>query len=84
MKNLDSALAQQAQTRPQEVFRVLVRVQGDLDARQGQLEVCDFTVTRRLRLIHGFAASAKGETLLRATEEDWIISIEPDAQVHTM
>lgn len=78
------ALAEQASANPEESFRVIVRVEGDMDARQGELEAADFAITRRLRLIHGFGALAAGNTILRATTKDWIVSIEPDGTVHTM
>ncbi len=81
MKNLDPLLARAAQENPHESFQVIVRVEGDLDTRQGQLEQCGFCITRRSRLIHGFGASAQGEAVLRATNEDWVISIERDIEM---
>lgn len=84
MSKTDPTLAQEAKARPDDTFRVIVRVHGDLDARQGQLEELSFTITRRLRLIHGFAGTATGATVQRVLDEEWIISVEPDSEVHTM
>jgi hypothetical protein len=84
MLNIDPTLARAAQENPQELFRVIVRVEGDLDARQGQLEECGFSITRRSRLIHGFGAHAQGKAVLRLTEVDWVLSIERDIEMRTM
>lgn len=84
MCQIDPALAELAQTHPHETFRVLVRVQGDMDIRHGQLEAEGFTINRRSRLIHGFAATANGAAIQRVLPEEWVISIEQDGTVHTM
>lgn len=84
MAKLDPSLERQARANPTITLRVILRVQGDMDARQGQLEEYGFIITRRLRIIHGYAASAPGHTLLRVTDEEWIISIEPDAEMRIM
>lgn len=84
MMNVTPALAEQAQENPQATFRVIVRVEGDMDARQEQLQEMGFAISRRLRLIRGFGATATGECLTNARNDDWIVSIEPDSQVHTL
>lgn len=84
MPNVDSTLLQEAKVKPQDIFRVIVRVQGDLDARQGQLEAVGFIIIRRLRLVNGYSASASGAAIHRVIDEEWIISVERDVQVHTM
>ena len=84
MPSLDSNLQAQIQANPAATYHVIVRVQGDMDARQTQLEQNGFSITRRLRLIRGFAATAQGANLNTISAQDWIVSIEPDLQVHTM
>lgn len=84
MSKLDPALARQVRENPDTPLRVIVRVQGDMDARQEQLEANGFTITRRLRLIHGYAATVTGTTLQCITGEEWILAIEPDAEMRTM
>lgn len=84
MSKLDSALQQEAAGHPEETFRVIVRVEGDVPDPQQELEKCGFSITRQLRLIRGFGASAAGATLLKAADETWIVSIEPDGQVYAM
>ena len=84
MPNVDSALLQEAQVKPQDTFRVIVRVQGDLDARQGQLEAVGFSIIRHLRLVHGYSATASGAAIHSVKDEEWILSVERDAEVKTM
>lgn len=84
MANSDPILAQETKDNPEQTFRVIVRVQGDVDARQVQLEVGGFTITRRLRLIRGFAATATGACVQNAMGEEWIESIERDGEMRTM
>jgi hypothetical protein len=84
MTKIESGLKTGAKANPDESFRVIVRVEGDLSALQEQLEALGFNVTRRLRLIRGFGATAKGADIVKASDEEWILSIEPDGEVHTM
>lgn len=84
MATIEPSLARQTRAKPKEVYRVIVRVQGDLDERQAQMQALGFTIVRRLKLIGGYSASAAGACIRRASRHAWIISIEPDAQVHTM
>lgn len=84
MCQIDHAFAEQVKANPTETFRVILRVEGDMDAREEQLQEQGFTITRRSRLIHGYAASATGAAIQRAAKEEWVVSIEPDGTVHTM
>jgi hypothetical protein len=84
MERIDPTLEQAAKAAPQDELRLIVRVQGDMDTRQGQLEAAGFIIRRRMRLIHGFGGTASGAALLRALGEEWVISIERDGYVHTM
>lgn len=84
MATIDPSLARQASADPRLVFRVIVRVEGDLDARQEQLENLGFTISRRLKLIRGFSSTAPGTCIKRAQKQEWIISIEPDGELWTM
>lgn len=84
MATIEPSLARQTRARPKEVCRVIVRVQGDLDGRQAQLQALGFTIVRKLKLIGGYSASAPGVCIRRAARHAWIISIEPDAQMQTM
>jgi hypothetical protein len=80
----DPILKKQVTDQPDETYNVIVRVEGDLDTRQQQLEADGLQITRRLRLIRGFAATAPGTAVQKAAAEDFIVSIERDQQVHTM
>lgn len=81
---IDPAFAELARTHPHKTFRVIVRVEGDMNLRHEQLEAEGFTITRHSRLIHGFAAAATGAAIQRVLPEEWVISIEQDGTVHTL
>lgn len=84
MAKIDPALEKELKSKPKANFDVIVRVQGDLGARQAELETLGLRIRQRLRLVKGFGATGAGSTLVRVLEVDWIISIEPDKTVHTM
>src|SRR5437868_6931292 len=81
---VDSTLVEAVKSKPEEIFQLIVRVEGDLDERQGQLEEDGFVITRRLRLIRGFAATAQGTDVDKVMDVEWIVSLELDQPVHTM
>jgi len=84
MPQVDPDLEKQVESNPDETFHLIVRVDGDLDLRQGQLEADGFTIKRRLRLIRGFAAAARGCDVLMVMQETWVVAIEEDRPVTTM
>lgn len=84
MSNVDPTLAQEIRQHPDETFRVIVRVEGDMSTRQGQLEEIGFMISRVLRLVHGFGASVTGTCAQKAVDEEWVISIEPDGEVRAL
>ncbi|MBI4672880.1 MAG: hypothetical protein HY741_14595 [Chloroflexi bacterium] len=84
MAKIASDLQMQARANPSATFQIIVRVQGDMDARQAQLEAEGLTITRRSWLIHGFAASATGAWIESATDKEWIVSVERDAEIRAI
>lgn len=84
MPAIEPSLARQTRDKPKEVYRIIVRVEGDMDTRQAQLVTLGFTIGRRLKLIRGFGATAPGTCIKRAQKQAWIISIEPDGEMRTM
>lgn len=84
MPQVDPDLEKQVESNPDDTFHLIVRVDGDLDVREEQLQADGFTIKRRLRLIRGFAAAARGCDVLSALQETWIVAIEEDRQVTTM
>jgi hypothetical protein len=84
MKNVEPTLLKDVLAKPHYTFRVIVRVQGDLAVRQEQLEAVGFSITRPLRLVHGYSATAPGTAIQRARGEEWILSIEGDGEMWTM
>ena len=84
MSKLDATLAKEIQNHPRANFRVIVRVQGDLATRHAELQELGFAISRTLRLIRGFGATATGARVQDACEKEWIVSIEPDGEMRTM
>lgn len=81
MAQINSELMAAACAKPAATFRVIIRVEGDMDARRAQLESEGLTITRRLGLVHGFAATAAGAWIQQAADKPWIVSIERDAEI---
>ncbi len=84
MAQIPPDLQQKIQSNPEAPQNVLVRVNGDLDALQPQLEANGFHIRRRLSLIRGFASTAPGTSIRQLAAEPWVTSIEEDQHVHTM
>ena len=84
MTQLSSGLQHKIAADPGASHNVIIRVDGDLDARQQQLEASGFRIRRKLGLIKGFAATASGTALHQVAGQPWVTSIEEDQQVHTM
>lgn len=81
MAQINSELMAAARAKSTATFRVIVRVEGDMDARRAQLESDGLTISRRLSLIHGFAATATGAWIQQAADKPWILSVERDAEI---
>ncbi len=84
MAHLASGLEQKIAANPGAPQNVIIRVDGDLDARQQQLAASGFQIRRKLALIKGLAATASGSAIRQMANQPWVTSIEEDQQVHTM
>lgn len=84
MAHIDPALEEAAHAQPDALLAVIVRVEGDMDACQAELEAGGMKITRRLWLVRGFACTATGSAIASLTAHEWVISIEPDMQMRTM
>lgn len=84
MTTIEPSLARQVEDNPDEVYRVIVRVDGDLDVRRIELQELGFTIDRQLRLVRGFGSTAPGTCIIHASEQAWIISIEPDTEMRAL
>ena len=84
MAQLSAGLEQKIAANPAVSQDVIIRVDGDLDARQQQLEASGWQIRRKLGLIKGFAATASGSSIHQLAAQPWVTSIEEDKQVHTM
>ncbi len=84
MQKIDPALEADARANPSALFQIILRIQGDMDAHQAELETEGFVIARRMWLIQGFAGTAPGTAITLWATYDWIVSIEPDRTVQTM
>jgi hypothetical protein len=84
MAQFAPGLEQKIAANPDAPHNVIVRVDGDLDARQQQLAARGLQIRRKLALIKGFAFTASGSSIRQLAALPWVTSIEEDQQVHTM
>lgn len=84
MAQINPGFEAQVRAEPYALYQIIVRVQGNLDERQTQLKEDGLVITRVLKLVHGFAGTAQGETIKILLNYDWVASIESDKPVHTM
>ena len=84
MAQLAPTLQQKIVSDPDAPQQVIVRVNGNLDARGETLEANGFQIRRKLGLVKGFAATAPGSAISEIARQPWVTSIEEDQQVHTM
>lgn len=83
MPHIGSSLQAKISSDPDEPCDVIVRVNGDMDESQRQLEAAGFQIRRKLGLIRAFATSGPGKKVRRLASEPWVRSIEEDQEIHT-
>jgi len=69
------------QRSPKEVFKLILRVSGDLEETDARLRESGIQVRRRCKLIHGFAIECTGALAEAIAKEPWVTSVEADAPV---
>jgi hypothetical protein len=84
MARIDASYKQQLETDPGQQVAVIIRTKGQADALRAQVSARGLTVTQQYSLIPGLAANGPASAVLKLLDEDWVSSIEPDQNVHTM
>ncbi len=78
---VDSRLLEQWRQRPDQPFRLILRVSAALDQADNWLKARGIQVRRRCKLIQGFAIESTGAQAMGLLEEPWAVSCELDAEV---
>ena len=84
MAEITTNLKKKVESSPKQPQNLIVRVNGDMEVGQQQLEAAGFQVRRKLSLIKGFAVTGPGENVRQLADQPWVSSIEEDQQVRTM
>ncbi len=84
MAQIGPTLSKKIQSSPQQPQNVIVRVNGDMEVSQQQLQAAGFKIRRKLGLIKGFAVTGPGQQVRELANQPWVTSIEEDQQVRTM
>ena len=84
MAKIDPAFRRQLAGRPNDRFDIIIRTRGDATPYLSWLDSAGIKVTRQFKLTPGVAASCTGQDALQLLDQDWVLSVEPDAPVSTM
>jgi hypothetical protein len=84
MAKLSSELEAQLKSMPNRKVDLIVRTDGDVTPHLEWLTLAGLQVKQQFRLSPGVAVSCTGHDALKLLDQDWVISIEPDAPVSTM
>jgi hypothetical protein len=77
-------LEQQLRANPDDEVDLIVRTKGDASSHLSWLASAGLQVKQQYRLTPGVAVSGSGQAALQLLNQDWVLSIEPDAPVTTM
>lgn len=77
-------LEQQLRTNPDEEIDLIVRTKGDASPHLSWLASAGLRVKQQFKLTPGVAVTCSGQDALQLLNQDWVLSIEPDAPVTTM
>jgi hypothetical protein len=83
MAKISVELEQQLKTMPNQSVDLIVRTQGDPTPHLEWLASVGLQVKQQFRLSPGVAVSGTGADALKLLNQDWVVSIEPDASVST-
>ncbi len=83
MAQIAPNLKKKLDTNPTQPRNLIVRVSGDMEISQQQLEAAGFQIRRKLGLIKGYAVTGPGNQVRALADQPWVKSIEEDQQVRT-
>lgn len=84
MAKIDPDVEQQLRANPDAEVDLIVRTKGDAAPHLSWLASAGLRVKQQYRLTPGVAVSGPGQAALKLLNQDWVLSIEPDAPVTTM
>jgi hypothetical protein len=84
MVKISPELAQQLRANPADSVDLIVRTRGDVTSRLDWLQNAGLQVKQQFRLAPGVAVRGSGQAALQLLNQDWVLSVEPDAPVSTM
>ena len=84
MPRISTDLAQQLESMPNRNVGLIVRTHGDASPHLDWLATEGFTVTQQYRLTPGVAVTCAGADALKLLDQDWVKSIELDAEIKAM
>jgi hypothetical protein len=84
MAKISPELEQQFINNPAETVNLIVRTTGGPSPRLAWLDAAGLKVTQQFRLTPGVAVTCTGQNALKLLTQDWVLSVELDAPVHTM
>jgi hypothetical protein len=84
MVKIDSALEHQLKNMPNRSVDLIVRTDSDAEPHLEWVKSVGLEVTQVYRLSPGMAVSGPGQAALKLVDQNWVVSIELDAQVKTM
>ena len=83
MDKIEQAFQTKLQKRPEDIVRLIVRIEGDISQATVRLTELGVTVLRSFTLIKAVAVSCSAQTALALLQEPWVRAVEEDRQVFT-
>jgi hypothetical protein len=84
MAQIDGDVRESWRENPNRTFDLIIRVNGDVEARAEELQERGVKVKRRYRLTNSISAAASGEVALKLARVGWITRIECDRPVRAI
>ncbi len=84
MAKISPTFERQLRAAPDLVVDLIIRTAGPVAPHLKWLEAAGFRVKQQFRLSPGVALSGPGRDVLALLDQDWVVSIEPDAPVQAV
>ena len=84
MAKMNTELEQRLKSMPNNMVDLIVRTQDEVTPHLEWLASEGFQVKQQYRLSPGVAVTCTGSNALKLLDQDWVISIEEDAEVKAM
>ena len=84
MAKMNTELEQRLKSMPNNMVDLIVRTHGDATPHLEWLASEGFQVKQQYKLTPGVAVSCPGADALKLLDQDWVMSVEEDAEVKAM